>query len=392
MSFGSMPIANSFIKKNNFKKQFFYKMEAGFCKNCTTFQLIKVPKAKMMFNENYAYLASTSKFMKKHWGELSKNIVKNLKLNKNSFVVEVGSNDGIFLENISKKKIGHLGIDASKNVCDIAKSKGINSLNAFFNTKTAKKIKLKYGKADVIVCTNTMHHIEDINGVVEGMGELIKNNGTIITEDPSLNEMLNKNAYDQIYAEHMYIWSLSSMNFLFGKHGMEIYHIENNNNHGGCSRYFIAKKNVKKITKNVLTHMSLEKKIGVSRLSTFLKFKNKINFLKKNLKSLLINLKDKNKIIVGYGAPAKSSTILNFCGIDNKLIDKIYDNSETKIGKYTPGKSLIKIENSDNFRKTKSDYCVLFAWNHKKEILLKENNYSKKNGKWIIPVPKLKII
>ena len=131
MSFGNMPIANSFIKKNNFKKQFFYKMEAGFCKNCTTFQLIKVPKAKMMFNENYAYLASTSKFMKKHWGELSKNIVKNLSFKVDS-LIEVGSNDGIFLENISKKKIENLGIDASKNVCDIAKSKGIKVFECFF--------------------------------------------------------------------------------------------------------------------------------------------------------------------------------------------------------------------------------------------------------------------
>ena len=392
MSFGKMPIANSFIKKSNFKKQFFYNMEAGFCKNCSTFQLIKVPKAKMMFNENYAYLASTSKFMKKHWNQLSNNIIKNLKLNKKSFVAEVGSNDGIFLENIAKKKINHLGIDASKNVCDIAKSKGVNSLNAFFNIKTAKKIISKYGKADVIVCTNTMHHIEDINSVVEGMSELIKDTGTIITEDPSLKEMLNKNAYDQIYAEHMYIWSLSSMNFLFGKYNMEIYHIENNNNHGGCSRYYISKKNVKKITPNVLSHIKLERKLGINKISTFIKFKNKINSLRKKLKSTLINLKKKNKIIVGYGAPAKSSTILNFCDIDNKLIDKIFDNSVTKIGKYTPGKSLIKIENSDDFKKTKSDYCVLFAWNHKKEILSKEKSYSNKNGKWIVPVPKLKII
>ena len=392
MSFGQMPIANGFLDKDNFSKEFFFEMSIGFSDDLSLLQLMDHPKPEMMFNENYAYLASTSKFMKKHWNQLSKNIIKNLKLNKKSFVAEVGSNDGIFLENIAKKKINHLGIDASKNVCDIAKSKGVNSLNAFFNIKTAKKIISKYGKADVIVCTNTMHHIEDINSVVEGMSELIKDTGTIITEDPSLKEMLNKNAYDQIYAEHMYIWSLSSMNFLFGKYNMEIYHIENNNNHGGCSRYYISKKNVKKITPNVLSHIKLERKLGINKISTFIKFKNKINSLRKKLKSTLINLKKKNKIIVGYGAPAKSSTILNFCDIDNKLIDKIFDNSVTKIGKYTPGKSLIKIENSDDFKKTKSDYCVLFAWNHKKEILSKEKSYSNKNGKWIVPVPKLKII
>ncbi len=392
MSFGKMPIANSFIKKNQFKKQFFYNMEAGFCKTCFTFQLIKVPKAKMMFNKNYAYLASTSNVMKKHWNKLSKKIIKKSKLNKKSFVVEIGSNDGIFLENIAKKNINHLGIDASKNVCDIAKSKGINSLNDFFNVSTAKKIKSKYGKADIIISTNTMHHIEDINSVVQGMSELIKDNGTIITEDPSLNEMLKKNAYDQIYAEHMYIWSLNSMNYLFGKYGMEIYDIENNNLHGGCSRYFIAKKNKKKITSRVISHMKLEKNIGLNKISTFYKFKKEINILRKKLKSTLIKLKKKNKIIVGYGAPAKSTTILNFSGIDFKLIDKIFDNSTTKIGKHTPGKSLIKIENSDKFKKTYSDYCVLFAWNHKKEILSKEKHYSRQHGKWIIPVPKLKII
>ena len=392
MSFGKMPIANSFIKKNKFKKQYFYDMEAGFCKNCATFQLIKVPKAKLMFNEKYAYLASTSNFMKKHWSNLSKKIINNLKNNKNPFVVEIGSNDGIFLENIAKKKINHLGIDASQNVCEIAKSKGINSLNAFFNEKTARKIVAKYGKADVIVCTNTMHHIEDINGVVKGMSDLLKDKGTIITEDPSLKEMLNKNAYDQIYAEHMYIWSLSSINFLFGKYKMEVYDIENNRLHGGCSRYFIAKNNVKKITRKVQVHKILERKLKINKLSTYINFKNKVNSLKKELKSKLIQLKKRNKIIVGYGAPAKSTTILNFCNIDYKLIDRIFDNSNTKINKYTPGKSLIKIENSDKFKKTKSDYCVLFAWNHQKEILAKEKNYLKKNGKWIIPVPSLKVI
>ena len=252
MSFGKMPIANSFLDKTDIKKQFFYEMLVAFCQNCFTFQLLNVPKPKQMFNENYAYLASTSKVMKNHWKNLSKQIKKKYNLNKNSFVVEIGSNDGIFLENISNSNIPHLGVDASKNVSEISKSKGINSLNAFFDVKSAKDIKSSYGKADVIISTNTMHHIENINSVVEGMSELLKNDGTIITEDPSLKEMLIKNSYDQIYAEHMYIWSLSSMNSLFGKYGMEIYNIENNEFHGGCSRYYIAKKNKKKYLKKFL--------------------------------------------------------------------------------------------------------------------------------------------
>ena len=160
MSFGKMPIANSFLKKNQFNKQYFYNMEAGFCNTCFTFQLIKIPKARMMFNNNYAYLASTSSVMKKHWNKLSKKIIKKSKLNTRSFVVEIGSNDGIFLKNIAKKKINHLGVDASKNVCEIAKSKGINSLNDFFNIKTAKKIANMFN-------TNYYHtsFSDDLNGV-----------------------------------------------------------------------------------------------------------------------------------------------------------------------------------------------------------------------------------
>ena len=173
---------------------------------------------------------------------------------------------------------------------------------------------------------------------------------------------------------------------------MEIYDIENNNLPGGCSRYFIAKRNKKKISSRVISQMKLEKRIGLNKLSTFKKFKKRIIALKGELKSILTKLKKRNKIIVGYGAPAKSTTILNFCDINFKLIDKIFDNTSTKIGKFTPGKSLIKIEDSKKFKNTFSDYCVLFAWNHKKEILSKEKHYSKQRGKWIIPVPKLKIV
>jgi len=392
MSFGSMPIANSFIEKSQIKNQFFYDMETAFCESCFTFQILNVPKPDLMFNENYAYLASTSLVMQNHWKKLSDQVIKDHNLTKKSFVVEVGCNDGIFLKNICDRNIPHLGVDASKNVCDISESKGITCLNTFFDNKTAFEIKSSYGKADIIVCTNTMHHIENINSVAEGMSNLIKDEGTIITEDPSLKEMIMKNSYDQIYAEHMYIWSLASMNSLFGKYGMEIYDIENNDFHGGCSRYYICKKGKKKITQNVQKHMESEKSIKLNNISTFKKFKETTINSKNKLLELLNNLKAKNKKIVGYGAPAKSTTVLNFCNIDNKIIDKIFDNSVTKIGKYTPGKSLIPIEDSKSFDNYNSDYCVLFAWNHQKEIIGKEKNYSQKKNKWIIPVPDLKVI
>lgn len=224
------------------------------------------------------------------------------------------------------------------------------------------------------------------------MSKLIKDDGIIVTEDPSLVEMLKKNSYDQIYAEHMYIWSLASMNSLFNKFNLEVFDIENNNFHGGCSRYFIGKKNVRKTSQNVIAHEKLETKIGINKISTYRKFIENVELSKKKLNQLISKIKDEGKKIVGYGAPAKSTTVLNYCGLNYESIDVIYDNSATKINKYTPGKSLIKINNSSNFEKELSEYCVLFAWNHKDEILNKEKQYSKKGGKWIIPVDGIKII
>ena len=391
MSFGKMPIANAFVINKN-DDQYLFNLKIGFCEKCFTFQVLEIPEAKKMFNNNYAYLASTSQVMKNHWKELGDKLIKEKKLEKSSFVVEVGSNDGIFLENISKREIPHLGIDASKNVCDIAEKKGVKTLNGFFGVSIADEIVSKHGKADIILSTNTMHHIEDINNVAEGMSKLIKDDGIIVTEDPSLVEMIKKNSYDQIYAEHMYIWSLASMNSLFNKFNLEVFDIENNNFHGGCSRYFIGKKNKRKISQNVIVHEKLETKIGINKISTYKKFIENVKLSKKKLNQLIYKIKDEGKKIVGYGAPAKSTTVLNYCGLNYESIDVIYDNSATKINKYTPGKSLIKINNSSNFEKELSEYCVLFAWNHKDEILNKEKQYSKKGGKWIIPVDGIEII
>jgi len=391
MSFGEMPIANAFIL-NKSDNQYLFNLKIGFCEKCFTFQVLEIPEAKKMFNENYAYLASTSQVMKDHWKELGDRLIEKKNLGEKSFVAEVGSNDGIFLENISKNKIPHLGIDASKNVCEIAEKKGVKTLNAFFGVDLAKKIISHYGQADVILSSNTMHHIEDINNVAEGMSKLIKDDGVIITEDPSLVEMIKKNSYDQIYAEHMYIWSLASINSLFNKFNLEVFDIENNNFHGGCSRYFIGKKKKREISKNVIEHANLEKKLGITKLSAYTKFVNNVAISKTKLNKLINKIKNDGKRIVGYGAPAKSTTILNYCGIDYKSIDVIYDNSATKINKYTPGKSLIKIEDSKNFKNELGEYCVLFAWNHKGEILNKEEQYTKKGGKWIIPVNGIDIV
>ena len=247
-----------------------------------------------------------------------------------------------------------------------------------FNSETSKDIISNYGQADIIFSSNTMHHIEDINEVVKGMDLLLKDDGTIITEDPSLKEMIVKNAYDQIYAEHMYIWSLHSISSLFGRYKMEVYRIENNERHGGCSRYFICRKGKKKIDQTVVDYMHVEKTLKLNEIKTFLNFKKNIINSKKILRDLLFNFKKNGKKIVGYGAPAKSTTILNYCDIGPDLIEYIVDTTPIKQNTLTPGKH-IPVLPYEAFS-PHPDVSVLFAWNHKKEILNKESNFS---GQWI---------
>jgi methylation protein EvaC len=395
INFGKMPIANAFYNKKDFNKQYYFDMKAAFCKKCFCFQLINIPNRKLMFHENYAYFASTSKFMQIHWQKLAYKIIKKFKNNKNHTIIEIGSNDGIFLKNFSKsKKWTAIGVEPSKNVAKFSKSQGLKHIiNDFFNYELTKKIILKFKtKADVVISTNTMHHIENTNSVFKGVKNILNEKGIFITEDPSLYEMIKKNTFDQIYAEHMYIWSAISLDLMSKKHGLYLYDLENNNVHGGCTRYYFCHIGQLKRTKRCIKFIQKEKKLGLNKAITYKKFRDNILEHSNNIYQLVSDLSNKGKKICGYTAPAKSTTLINFSRLNHNLIDKVFDNTKAKIGKYYPGKNKIPVVSSNNFRKEIYDYVILFAWNHKDEIFKKEREFTKKNHtKWIIPMPKIKI-
>ena len=396
LKFGSMPIANAFYNKADFNKQYFYNMDVCFCKNCFTFQLLSIPKPSQMFHKKYAYFASTSKFMQNHWTKLAIDIKKKNNTNLRKIIIDIGSNDGIFLKNfINDKKWLPIGIEPSKNVANFSKKKGLKDVIIdFFNYKLSIKIFKKYKqKAQIIVSTNTMHHIEDTNSVFLGVKNILEKDGQFITEDPSLYEMIKKGSYDQIYAEHMYIWSAISLNLMSQKHGLYLYDIENNKVHGGCTRYFFCHENSFKRTKRCNNFIKSEIKLGLNDIKTYLIFKKNALSHSKNLYKLISQLKSKGKSICCYTSPAKGTTLINFANLNVSLINKVFDNTDFKIGKFIPGKNKIPVESTDNFRSEKFDYILLLAWNHMEEVLKKERNFTKKIGsKWIIPMPKIKII
>ena len=382
MSFGKMPIANGFLEKQQFENEYFFELATAFCDRCYSVQLVTQPDPKLMFHDNYAFFSKTSKSMQVHFQKYADWVLNNYLKKNDPFVVELGSNDGILLENFSKKKIRHLGVEPSANVADVAIKSGINTEVAFFNNDFANKIKEKNGKADVILAANVMCHIPDLIEIGKASKTLLKEDGVLIFEDPYLGDMINKVSYDQIYDEHVFIFSALSVKNIFDISGFELIDVLPQETHGGSMRYVLCKKGIRSISENVINTIKVEKELGLDKSLTYERFKNNCEHSKDKIISKLKKFKKEGKKIVGYGATSKSTTILNYCNIGPDLIDFISDTTPIKQNKYTPGMH-IPVKPYEDFLKYSPEIAVLFAWNHRKEIENKEKKFIENGGKFI---------
>jgi methylation protein EvaC len=385
MDFGKMPMGNAFLTSDHFDSEYFYHMKVAVCDSCFTLQVIDIPDPDQMFHENYAYFASTSQYMSEHFRAMSEKLIAQYVSDQSPFVVEIGCNDGITLQNFANAGIPHLGVEPSANVAQAARDKGINVESAFFNVETARRITEEHGHADLFIATNTMHHIEDINSVAAGVEILLKPKGVMVQEDPYLGDMLELGSYDQLYAEHMYIWSLASLGSAFGRHGLEIFDIERNHFHGGCMRYYLCRKGAHEPTERFLAQQAKEAELGLKHQETYEAFSKRCESSRDRLVERLETYRKQGKRVVGYGATAKSATIINFCGLTTDHIEYISDTTPTKQGKYSPG-AHIPIVAPETFAESYPDYAVLFAWNHFDEINAKEKSFVKGGGKWVFPI------
>ena len=388
LNLGPQPLANSYLTKKKLnKKEKKFKLELGFDpKNYLVSIIDTVPKEKM-FNENYPYKSSESYTMRHSFKKLSFKIKRRFRPKK---ILEIGSNDGIFLKNFSKKKI--IGVEPCKNLAKITKKKGFKVYPEYWDIKLSKKIASKK-KIDLIYSANTLSHIKNFTQIFKAINFALNKNGILILEDPSLLECLKKNAYDQFYCEHIFVFSTIALNKILNNFDLEIFDIEKTKTHGGSNRYFIKKKQntIYKINQSVNKNITLEKKYGLHNFKTYKKFSKRVLNSKKKLVKLLTKIKTNNKRIIGYGATAKSCTILNYCNINNNIIDYFYDTTSFKIGKYLPG-SKIEIKKYKKLNPKKIDYVFLGAWNFKKEIFNKEKKFLKNGGKFITHIPSPKII
>jgi len=365
LSLGFQPLANNLIK--NKKSKFdTYPLELNFCLDCYNVQLSVSVNPKKMFS-NYYYLSSTSKSFRSHFEQASKKYFKEFKLNKQSQIIDIGSNDGVGLLPFKELGIKNLlGIEPAKNLCKISNKKGIKTLNDFLNYKSLKRIK---HKADLILASNVFAHSDDLKEMGECILKLLSKNGTAIIEVQYLLKTLKDLTFDNIYHEHYNYWSLTSIKNFFDNLGGKIYRAEEINTHGGSLRIYVCKNLDKKVDKSVSKLLRIEENYGIKKFSTYKIFADKILKIKKNVLSNLKILKDKSNSVIGYGAPAKATTALNFFGI-SKEIDFIVEDNKLKHNKYVPGVN-IPIYSKNKIKNNKSPILVL-AWNFYNEI--KKNN------------------
>ena len=278
------------------------------------------------------------------------------------------------------------------NIAKLSKKKNIKVITKYWTKDLSKKINKKYGKFDVIFSANTLTHIKDFDEVFSAINEVLSDNGVLIIQDPSLLRLLETNAYDQFYNEHIYVFSYLSLSNILKKHNLKIFDLENIEDHGGSIRYFIKKDFGNLTIKNSVNFQEKkELKMGLNKKDTYLKFKKRVENSKTKLIKIFKELKKKNKKIIGYGATAKAVTVLNYCKIGKKYIDYFFDTTPEKHNKFMPGVK-IPVKKYVKLDKTKVEYAFLGAWNFKKEIFKKEKKYIKKRGKFITHVPFPKII
>lgn len=392
MSFGRMPIANGFLTDDEIPNEYFFELAPAFCSRCSMFQLIEQPKPSKMFHGQYAFYSSTSRYMQMHFEKFAKLVIEDvLSERADPFVVELGSNDGIMLGHFHERGIRHLGIEPSVNVADVARGRGIRTISAFFNRQLAEDIVAEHGRADVLLAANVMCHIPDLTGVATGAQHLLKPDGIFIFEDPYLGDMIAKTSYDQIYDEHVFIFSATSIARAFAPHGLELVDVAPQITHGGSMRYTLAPKGSRPTTARVTDQLAKERAQGLDQVETYMLFKQNCENSRDTLMRTLGALRDKGKRVVGYGATSKSTTVTNYCGITSQHVEFISDTTPIKQGKLSPG-AHIPVRPYAEFNRAYPDYALLFAWNHAAEIRAKEQAFIAAGGQWIVYVPEVRVV
>lgn len=393
LSLGRQPPANAFLTKKQLKKtEYSFPLDLYFCHTCALNQLRDIVKPEILFRD-YVYRSSTSQVFINHFLSFAKNIIDRFKLPLSSFIIDIGSNDGILLKPFQEAGMRVLGIDPATKIAEKVTLEGIETLPYFFGENIARKIVTEKGQADVITGTNVFAHVNDLDGFLRGVKKLLRPRGIFIVEVPYLVDLLEKNLFDTIYHEHLSYFSISPMKILLERNGLRIFDVERVSVHGGSLRVFIEMmgKEMHSLSHRVADLLALEREKNINSLITLKQFNQRIERNKKELVALLKSLKRQGKRIAGYGAPAKGNTLLNYFQIGNKMIDYIVDDNTWKQGLFTPA-THIPVVAPSKLELDFPDYIMILAWNFADSIIQKLEPLRSKGTKCIIPVPTPRIV
>ena len=389
LSLGQTPLANALLKPEELAKpEPTFPLDLVFCADCALVQITETVPPEQLFS-HYLYLSSFSDTMLKHSQELAERLVLERGLEPSSLVVEVASNDGYLLQFYKRAGVPVLGIEPAANIALLAEQSGIPTLVRFFGQELAAEMRAGGQMADVIHANNVLAHVADLNGFVAGLATILKDSGVAVIEAPHVKPMIERLEFDTIYHEHLCYYSLTALKPLFKRHGLEIVDVSEIPLHGGSLQVHAAHSG--RPSDRVVDLLEDERAAGVGGYEFYKAFGDRVRNLKGELVAMLGDLKASRRRIAAYGASAKGSTLLNYCGIGRETLEFVADRSTVKQGLYTPGTHLL-IKPPDALLDEKPDDVLLLTWNFADEILQQQTPYREQGGRFIIPVPEPAIV
>lgn len=387
------PLCESYVSLDNANQmEAFYPLHVYVCDSCFLVQLEQYVTAEDIFRE-YAYFSSYSDSWLEHARRYTEMIVSRFKLDRSSSVMELASNDGYLLQYFVQKGIRCIGVEPAANVAAVAEEKGVPTIVKFFGRGTASELAAKHGQVDLLIGNNVLAQVPDLNDFVGGMKVVLKPDGVITLEFPHLMRLMAENQFDTIYHEHFSYFSFTTAEKIFARHDLALFDVEELPTHGGSLRVYgrHGRDDSKPVTGRVTEMRKREQDAGLSRMETYGRFGEQVKETKRKLLEFLIRAKREGKSIAGYGAPGKGNTLLNYCGIRTDFIDYTVDRNPYKQGKLLPG-THIPILHPDRIRETRPDYLLILPWNFKDEIIAQMSGIREWGGKFVVPIPEVRVL